>query len=178
MFFFHITCYKYSERKNMFCHPNTRNRERLDNRYHTTSDEIHLWAMARWCHQMETFSALLAICAGNSQKPVTRSFDVFFDRRLNNRLSKQSWGWWFETLSRPLWRHCNGGRDIRWRYMQYGLLYISVLNSTFVAFYCIPCKIEINHTTSMLQGLIYCEITIVENSGCETSHPCRSRRDK
>ena len=40
-----------------------------------------------WRHQMETFSALLAICAGNSpttgefptQMPVTRSFDVFFD---------------------------------------------------------------------------------------------------
>ena len=39
---------------------------------------------------METFSALLAICAGNSpvsgefpaQRPVTRSFDVFFDVRL------------------------------------------------------------------------------------------------
>ena len=68
-----------------------------------------------WRHQMETFSALLAICAGNSpvpgefpaQRPVTRSFDVFFDMRLNKRLSKQSWGWWFETLSRPLWRHCN-----------------------------------------------------------------------
>ena len=68
-----------------------------------------------WRHQMETFSALLAICAGNSpvpgefptQRPVTRSFDVFFDLRLNKRLSKQSWGWWFETLSRPLWRHCN-----------------------------------------------------------------------
>ena len=66
-------------------------------------------------HQMETFSALLAICAGNSpvpgefpaQRPVTRSFDVFFDLRLNKRLSKQSWDWWFETLSRPLWRHCN-----------------------------------------------------------------------
>ena len=39
--------------------------------------------------------------------PVTRSFDVFFDLRLNKHLSKQSWGWWFETLSRPLWRHCN-----------------------------------------------------------------------
>ena len=38
---------------------------------------------------------------------VTRSFDVFFDLRLNKRLSKQSWGWWFETLSCPLWRHCN-----------------------------------------------------------------------
>ena len=69
----------------------------------------------RWRHQMETFSALLAICAGNSpvpggfpaKRPVTRSFDVFFDLRLNKRLSKQSWGWWFETLPRPLWRHSN-----------------------------------------------------------------------
>ena len=64
---------------------------------------------------METFSALLANCAGNApapgefpaQRPVTRSFDVFFDLRLNKRLSKQWWGWWFETLSSPLWRHCN-----------------------------------------------------------------------
>ena len=40
-------------------------------------------------------------------KPVTRSFDVFFHLRLNKWLSKQSWGWWFETLSCPLWRHCN-----------------------------------------------------------------------
>ena len=61
-------------------------------------------------HQMETFSVVLAICAGNSpvpgefpaQRPVTRSFDIFFDLRLNKRLSKQSWGWWFGTLSRPL----------------------------------------------------------------------------
>ena len=64
---------------------------------------------------METFSALLAICSGNSpvtgefpaQRPVTRSFDVFFDLRLNKRLSKQLWGWWFEPTSRPLWRHSN-----------------------------------------------------------------------
>ena len=68
-----------------------------------------------WRHQMETFSALLAICAGNSpvpgefpaQRPVTRSFAVFFDLRANKRLSKQWRGWWFETPSRPLWRHCN-----------------------------------------------------------------------
>ena len=68
-----------------------------------------------WRHQMETFSALLAICAGNSpvsgeflaQRPVTRSFDIFFDLRLNKWLSKQSWGWWFQTLSCPLWRHSN-----------------------------------------------------------------------
>ena len=64
---------------------------------------------------MKTFSALLAICAGNSpvsgefpaQRPVTRSFDVLIVLRLNKRLSKQSWGWWFETLSCPLWRLSN-----------------------------------------------------------------------
>ena len=70
----------------------------------------------RWGrHQMETFSVLLAICVGNSpvtgevpaQRPVTQSFDVFFDLRQNKRLSKQWWGWWFETLLHPLWRHCH-----------------------------------------------------------------------
>ena len=29
------------------------------------------------------------------------AFDVFYDMRLNKRLSKQSWGWWFETPLRP-----------------------------------------------------------------------------
>ena len=74
-----------------------------------------------WRHQMERFSALLAICVGNSpvpgefpaQRPVTRCFDVLFDLRLNKRLSKHSWGWWFETLSRPLWRHCNVVSDLQ-----------------------------------------------------------------
>ena len=42
-----------------------------------------------------------------AQRPVTRSFDVFFDLRLNKQFSKQSRGWWFETLSCPFWRHCN-----------------------------------------------------------------------
>ena len=42
-----------------------------------------------------------------SQRPVTRSFDIFVDLRLNERLGKQSWGWWFETPSRTLWRHSN-----------------------------------------------------------------------
>ena len=42
-----------------------------------------------------------------SPTPVTRSFDVFFDLRLNKRLSKQSWGWWCGTPWCSLWRHCN-----------------------------------------------------------------------
>ena len=56
------------------------------------------WILSWWRHQMETFSELLAICAVNSpvtgefpsQRPVTWSFDVFFDLRRNKRLSKQS----------------------------------------------------------------------------------------
>ena len=40
-------------------------------------------------------------------KPVTESVDGFFHMCLNKRLSKQSWGWWFETPSRSLWRHRN-----------------------------------------------------------------------
>ena len=32
-----------------------------------------------------------------AQRPVTLSFDVFFDLRLNKRLNTQYWGWWFET---------------------------------------------------------------------------------
>ena len=76
-----------------------------------------------WRHKMEEFSALLALYAENSlvtcefpsQRPVTRSFDVFFDLRLNERLSKQSWPWWFETPSRPLGRHCNA----RYRFNAY-----------------------------------------------------------
>ena len=46
---------------------------------------------------------------GEFTGPVARSFDGFFDLRLNKRLGKQSRGWWFETLSCPLWRHCNAG---------------------------------------------------------------------
>ena len=64
---------------------------------------------------MEKNPALLALCAANSpvtgefpaQRPVTRSFDVFFDPRLNKWLSKRSWGWWFDTPLRSLWRHYN-----------------------------------------------------------------------
>ena len=61
---------------------------------------ISRWKLLKvwWRHQMKIFSALLALCVGNApvtDRPVTRSFDVFFDLRLNKRLSKQSWGWWF-----------------------------------------------------------------------------------
>ena len=57
--------------------------------------------------QSARITTITNACEFPAQRPVTRSFDVFFDLRLNKRLCKKSWGWWFETLSCPLWRHCN-----------------------------------------------------------------------
>ena len=59
-------------------------------------------------------SALLDFCVSNSpvtgefpkQRPVTRSFEVFFDLRLKKLLSKQTWDRWFETPSHPSWCLC------------------------------------------------------------------------
>ena len=79
---------------------------------------------------METFSALLAMCAGRNSPvrlkinlilsylilsyrwiPRTKASDAelwyFLWSVFNKRLSKQWWGWWFETPLRPLWHHRN-----------------------------------------------------------------------
>ena len=87
---------------------------------------------SRWRHQMETFSALLAICTENSlvtgefssQMPLKRSFDVFFYLRLNKPLGKQWRRQWFETPSHSLWRHCNVLQDA------------VCLNDTYTRFMC------------------------------------------
>ena len=74
----------------------------------------HSW----WRHQMEFFFALLApLCGeftGHRWIPLTKANDAelgvfwgFFYLRLNKRLSKQSWGWWFQTPSRSLWHDAN-----------------------------------------------------------------------
>ena len=60
------------------------------------------------------FRAVGPLC-GNSQvpgefpvqRPVTRSFNLFFDLRLNRQSSKQWRRRWFETPSRSLWHYCN-----------------------------------------------------------------------
>ena len=57
-----------------------------------------------------------------TKRPVTRSFDVFFDLRLNKRLSKQPWGWWFELPSWSLWCQCNV-ISILWSFTDFISLY-------------------------------------------------------
>ena len=88
---------------------------------------------------METFSALLALCVGNSpvtgefpaQRSVTRSFAIFLDLHLNKRLSKQSWCWWFETPSRSLWRHCNATRYLQLHFLAH-YLYLDFNSLKFI----------------------------------------------
>ena len=105
-----------------------------------------------WRHQMETSSALLALCAGHSpvtcefpsQRPATRSFDIFFDLHPNQQVSKQWRRRWSETPSCSFWRHCNGisvtylviwfqGNNVRTRYLTLIYLYSAIAGRHTVA---------------------------------------------
>ena len=65
------------------------------------ANSVHTW----WRQQMKTFSALLALCTGNS--PHKGQWRGALICALNKQLSKQRWSWWFETPTHSLWRHCN-----------------------------------------------------------------------
>ena len=107
-----------------------------------------VWGIHRWPvnspHKGQRRGALmlLALCAGNSQvtgefptqRPATRSFDVFFNLCLNKWLSKQLWGWGFETPSRSLWRQCNGELETIYSQvpLKCGLIYHHVTYDTAI----------------------------------------------
>ena len=100
--------------------------------FSTGEHPLHIsWRSTHLLHRFSVFMmtssngnmfCITGCCAGNSSvatgnspvtgefpshRPVTRSFHVFFDLRLNKRLSKQSRRWCFETPLHSLWRHCN-----------------------------------------------------------------------
>ena len=70
-----------------------------------------------WRHQMETFSRYWPFVRGIYRSPVSSSHKgqwrgaLVFYLCLNKWFNKHSWGWWFETPSHPLWRHCNALSD-------------------------------------------------------------------
>ena len=66
------------------------------------------WLFVRGIHRLPVNSAHKGQWRG--------ALMFFFDLRQNKQLSKQSWGWWFETPSCPLWRHCNG---FTWKYSKH-----------------------------------------------------------
>ena len=72
-----------------------------------------------WHNQMETFSALLALCEGNPlvttgfplQRPVTQSFECFLWSLPEQMAEQTTKRWWFEMPLYSLWRHCNDSRN-------------------------------------------------------------------
>ena len=101
-------------------------------------------SLSWWRHQMETFSRNSSVSGGFPvQRPVTPSFDIFFYLHMNERLSKQSGGWWFETPSHPLWRRSTDTKYNKGRVIY--LIYITMLES--------------NHITNTVSGL--CQIALL-----------------
>ena len=98
---------------------------------------------------------------GNRWIPHTKASDAelwcffFICTRIDGWLRKQWWGWWFETLSCPLWRHCNEG--FYWNY--HPLFWFSLLTKSLV-----PCEF-FNMTPKIVP------IKWEENSKCQ----CRYR---
>ena len=138
---------------------------------------------------METLSALLAFCAGNSpvtgefpaQRPVTRSVDVFFDLLLNKRLSKQSWGLWFETPLCSLWHHCNevySSHAVGYEWSPYQLIFSPVSPLQWAVLY----RMDHHSGVSFLPSLFLCfHISILKdlnkqplNSLLSISDTCKS----
>ena len=85
-----------------------------------------------------------------AQRPVTRSFDIFFDLHLNKRLSKQSLGWWFETQLLPLWRHSTG---ISWESCNTFVLCVLVALGT-EQFYSYPSSLLDSHLATSIKILM------------------------
>ena len=87
-----------------------------------TSCILLIIGMGYWVHMMKSSNGNIFRVTGHlcgdftgprgefpAQRPVIRSFDVFFDLRLGKSFSKQSWGWWFEMPLCQLWRQFNAG---------------------------------------------------------------------
>ena len=135
---------------------------------------------AWWLHQMETFSVYWCFVRrspGNSpQKGQWRGTLIFsLICALNNRLNKQSRGWWFET---PLWRHCNGiltrGKNDqsyfsdRWMMISInGTLVLRVIIKKIV----IRCKVYslgVSTFNLFTTIIIFCRIHMYEKTDAET----------
>ena len=148
---------------------------------------------------METCSALLTLCKGNSpvtgefpaHRPLMRNFDVFFDLRLDKRLSKQSWGWWFETPSRPLWRHSNEfflrtiAFDLRWyinRYVRLDAIHIfdhiaaKAEPNVIGYFWHIPCTQQLQFHLHHNKNILWITAPVIRNAVNRSIDETKSNR--
>ena len=100
-----------------------------------------------------------------TQRPVTRSFDVLFDLRLNKRWNKQSLVWGFEMPSGSLWRQCNG-MPCTWKTLDEITNILALFLSNWVNFIH---RLRINRKTIYSVLLIYCSHCALHNLW-KTSH--------
>ena len=126
---------------------------------------------------METFSALLALCEGNSlvtgefpsHWPVTQSFGDFFDLRLNKRLSKPSRRRWFETPSRSLWRSCNIGKGEYSRNFIQCVMWVNVYTGNASSGYC-WCQLMVRRDATECTGCVITSRCAVNCTVCNTEY--------
>ena len=118
---------------------------------------------AWWRHQMETFSALLAICAGNSpvpgefpaQRPVTRSFDVFFDLLwINGSVNNREAG----DLRRYR-THCDV--TVMYTSEMENFYYHYIVANPGPVFKNIPCVVKASHQSDVIMSAVASQITRV-----------------
>ena len=127
-----------------------------------------------------------------TQRPVTRSFDVFFDLRLNKRLSKQPWGWWFQTPSWSLWRQSNAyttttkhhtttmGANLWVKLTRYICAKEIYIKYRSVFYHFIPCNVIHYPNIYLIYRLLWCKSIVFNNQCCGTKSlhlwltPCKS----
>ena len=98
---------------------------------------------------------------------MTRKFDVFFDLRPKKRLSKQLWGWWFETPSCQLWRHSNNIKT-HWPFTE------ELREATLTEYVCVPCFTPFNTNCLVCQSTLICsmELALIPTH-CGTRSPAK-----
>ena len=91
---------------------------------------------------------------------VTRCFGVFLDLHPNKRLSKQWWGWWFETPSRPLWRDCNWLDTKRLQFLAATKQLYEWFSPSVRPSVCLSVRLSVRHTfLTMFLSLYHHEIS-------------------
>ena len=112
-----------------------KNREYRNTTKHKNPRSVHIIHMYQWdtaCYRDVTVNSrdwfdMMTSSNGNIFRVTGHLYGEFTGRRWiphtkasdaelwcflwsasDKRFSKQSWGWWFKTLSHPLWRQCNG----------------------------------------------------------------------
>ena len=92
------------------------------------------------------------------------------------RLSKQSWGWWFETPSCSLWRHCNADAHLKHANLMQSDAQLRRVISMYWAHWC--CQVKPTHCIPHRHQIVLCTNDLIRVLNRRvTSNPRARRRD-